>query len=234
LSTRDFSSNPPLAVEAIKLTQAHRKGIIAAVVGAIVLAAIVLGVYAYMQNQNEKAASALGHAISVMSAPVRQPGQPEIPNALSFASQADLTKAALGELEGVADKYPHADAGHYALYLAGGVQAESGDIAGAEKTFQRAGESGGDAGSLAKLALANLYNGQKRDADAVKLYRELADHPTQAVPKTTAQLQLAELYEDRGQKLDAVKIYEQMQKDNSKSQIGQMAQQKITALQGGK
>jgi tetratricopeptide (TPR) repeat protein len=222
-----------VATEAVHWTQAHRTAILAAVGGAVVVAAIIIGVYAYLQKQNQAASVALGQAMHKLNSPVRPAGAPADPNQPSYASVEERDKAAVGAFEGVAAKYPRTDAGFYSLYMAGVVQLDQGDSTGAEKSFQRAiSEGNSNVSSLAKLALANLYVSQKREPDAIKLYKELIEHPTNTVPKATSELELAQLYEDKNQKTDAVKLYEQMQKDNQKNGIGQLAQQKIEQLKG--
>ncbi|HEY0564051.1 MAG TPA: tetratricopeptide repeat protein [Terriglobales bacterium] len=227
----DTAHRQEIAADAIHWTQEHRNAIIFTLVGAIVVALAILGVYAYLQKQNNQAAAALGHAMHVLNSPVRQAGQPVDPNELSFGSAQERDKAALGEFEAIAGKYPRTDAGRYSLYLAGVVQLDSNDAAGAEKSFQRAKDEGNDqVSSLGKLALANLYVSEKRDQDAIKLYNDLIDHPTTAVPKATSELQLAQFYEAKKQNADAVKIYDQMQKDNAKNPIGDLAEKKIAQL----
>jgi predicted negative regulator of RcsB-dependent stress response len=78
--------------------------------------------------------------------------------------------------------------------------------------------------SLAKLALASVYRNQKKDSDAVAVYKDLIDHPTLSVPKTTAQLGLADLYQ-ASEPAEASKLYEQIAKDDAKGPAGQIAAQ---------
>ena len=78
--------------------------------------------------------------------------------------------------------------------------------------------------SLAKLALANLYQQSNRDSQAVVLYKQLIAKPTSTVPAEAAQLQLAGLYE-KTNPAEANKIYAQLK--SSKSAAGQIAAQKL-------
>ncbi len=78
--------------------------------------------------------------------------------------------------------------------------------------------------SLAKLALANLYQQSNRDSQAVVLYKQLIAKPTSTVPADAAQLQLAGLYE-KTNPAEANKIYAQLK--SSKSAAGQIAAQKL-------
>ncbi len=63
--------------------------------------------------------------------------------------------------------------------------------------------------SLAKLALANLYQQLNRSSEAVVLYNQLIAKPTSTVPADAARLQLAALYE-KTNPAEANKIYAQL------------------------
>jgi hypothetical protein len=92
-----------------------------------------------------------------------------------------------------------------------------------------AGVRDADIASLSKLALAALYRDSNREAEAIALYKDLIDHPTNSVPKVTAQLQLAELYSIK-QPAEAKKIYEQIAKENPKSPLAEIATSKSQQL----
>ncbi len=77
------------------------------------------------------------------------------------------------------------------------------------------------------MALASIYRGSNRQADAVKIYKELAEHPSATVSKTTAQLELAEMYEKTDPQ-QATTIYQQLQKENPQSPAAQLAAQKLS------
>ena len=66
---------------------------------------------------------------------------------------------------------------------------------------------------MRKFALASIYRDSQRDSDAIRLYQELIDVNSVAVPKSTAQFELAALYEAKQQPGEAAKVYEQIQKD---------------------
>ena len=66
--------------------------------------------------------------------------------------------------------------------------------------------------------------------EAVALYQELINKPTDSVSKVTAQLQLAEIYQNSNQPLDAKKLYEQIKKDNPGNEAGQLATQKLATM----
>ena len=106
---------------------------------------------------------------------------------------------------------------------------EAGDTGNAEKRLKDIADSGDrERAALAKLALASLCRSNNRDAEAVKLYKDLIDHPTNSVPKVTAQFQLADAYQAK-QPDEAKRIYDELAKDKDPN-IAQLARQKQTAL----
>ena len=110
---------------------------------------------------------------------------------------------------------------------------QMGQTATAEDLLKQSASSwNSDIASLAKLALANLYHGSNRDAQAIEIYQKLADKPTTAVPAGLAQLQLADLYTSQGKKDQARKIYAQIKdKDpkKSKTNTGKVAPSEIAS-----
>ena len=80
------------------------------------------------------------------------------------------------------------------------------------------------------LALAAVYRNTNRVPQAIDLYKQLIDKPTQTVGKTMAPMELAATYESANQPQEAKRIYEQVQKDNPSGQIAQMAMAKLREL----
>ena len=119
-----------------------------------------------------------------------------------------------------------------ARYFAGITLHDMGDNAGAEKALKEVADSSHkEIASLAKLALAGIYHDTNRDPQAIALYKDLADHATASVGKSTAQFLLASLYEESHQPDQARVLYQQMQKESPASPVAQLASQKLRALQ---
>ena len=107
---------------------------------------------------------------------------------------------------------------------------EAGNAADAEKELQEVAGSGrSDLSALGKFALAAVYRNQGKDAQAVALYKDLIDHPTNTVAKSQAQLALASVYEAK-QPQDARTLYQQVQKENPDSPAGQLASTRLSEL----
>ena len=209
----------------------HRNTLVTAAIAVLVVAAIAVGGWYYMSQQNEKAGLEMTQAIRTLQAQIRPAGAPEQPGVPSYNSAKERADAAKKLFQGIVDKYPHTHASDAARYFLGVTSATAGDNGAAESDFKGVISSGSkELASVAKLALASLYGNTNRTKDAVGLYQQLIDKPTTSVSKVTAQLELAELYKNSNQPLDAKRLYEQIKKDNPSTEAGQLATQKLAEL----
>jgi hypothetical protein len=203
----------------------HRAKVIQAAVAAVVLLAMVIaGLVVY--NQRSTAADlAFGQAMDTYNAPLATAGQPPAPGEKTFPTASARATAANQQFVQVANQYGLLAPGKTASYFAGLTAIDMGQP-GAAETYLKKVADGGDAplGSLAKLALANLYQQLNRNSEAVVLYNQLIAKPTTTVPADAARLQLASLYE-KTNPAEANKIYAQLK--SSKSAAGQIATQKL-------
>jgi predicted negative regulator of RcsB-dependent stress response len=218
-------------VDTISWAVQHRSKLIAAAVALAVIAAALLGGWAYVNYRDQQAGQQLAAAIMKYSSPIRPEGTPATPDVPSYGSVQERAKAAAGDFARIADKYSFTSSGTLARYFLGVADRDLGDNAGAEKQLKDVADGRHkEVGSLAKLALASLYQDTNRNSQALALYKDLVDHPTASVGKATAQLQLATLYEQMQQPGEAAKVYQEMQKDNPSGPSGQLASQKLQAL----
>lgn len=227
-----FSKATFEAAEAtVHWSQEHQSKLIAGTIGLVVIVAIVFGGWYYIDQQDEKASLEMSDAVRTMEAQLRPPGTPAQPGFASYESSAERSTAARKQFQAIADKYPQTKSGKMARYFVGVISAQLGDYATAESNLQetaRASNSG--LASLGKLALASLYRAQKKDAQAIDLYKLLIDKPTELVSKASAQLELASLYESEQKPDEAKKIYQDIQKENPKSDAFTIAQRRMTDL----
>jgi hypothetical protein len=203
----------------------HRTKVIQAAVAVVVLLAMVIaGLVVY--NQRSTAADlAFGQAMDTYNAPLATAGQPPAPGEKTFPTASARATAANQQFVQVASQYGLLLPGKTASYFAGLTAIDMGQ-AGAAETYLKKVADGSNAplGSLAKLALANLYQHLNRNSEAVVLYNQLIAKPTTTVPADAARLQLATLYE-KTNPAEANKIYAQLK--SSKSAAGQIAAQKL-------
>lgn len=197
---------------------------------AILLAVIVVAVaLALIANRRSEAASmAFGEAMQIYQSPLTNPAQPPVPGVKMYASAKERAQTANTAFLAVADKYGSTADGKNARYFAGLTYEEAGQTQSAESTLKTVADGWNkDLASLAKLALADLYRQSGRDAQAVDVYQELTDKPTNAVSAGLAQIQLAELYTADGKIDQAHKIYAQLKDKDAKGVAGVIAAQKL-------
>ena len=212
------------AAEAVHWTVAHRKTIISGVIALAVLVAAGIGIFWYRDYRQAAAAQKLGDALVTYNAPVL-PDASQGNQMVSFSSVADRALAAKKQFYAISAEYGSARAGQWAHYFAALCEVDLGNYDVAEGQLKDVAKSRNvEVSSLAKLALASVYRNEKKDSDAVAVYKDLIDHPTLSVPKSTAQLGLADLYQAT-QPAEANKLYEQIAKDDAKGPAAQIAAQ---------
>jgi predicted negative regulator of RcsB-dependent stress response len=212
-------------------TSEHRSKLIAGIVAVIVVLGAVLGTWYYLEQQDGKANVQLSEAVRTLTTQIRPAGTPETPSSPSFASPEERAAAAKKQLQAIVDQYPHTRTADIARYMLGTTAIEIGDNTTAEKQLREVADiHNRNLASLAKLALAGVYGNTNRTKDALDLYKQLIDKPSDTVSKVTAQLQLAELYESSQQAAEAKRMYEQIAKENPKTEAEQIAQTKLQAL----
>jgi len=207
------------------------KLIIAGVVVAVVIAAVIGGWY-YNERQDEKASADFGKALQTFDMPVRPAGMPAQPDSPSFASAKERAIEAHKQFQDLASKYPHTHVADFSRYFMGITSAQLGDNAAAERELKTVADyHNRDLSALAKLALAGVYRYTNRTKDAVDLYKQLMEKPSQTVSKAAAEFQLAETYQTAGMTVDAKKQYEQIQKEApAQSEANQLASSKLQEL----
>jgi tetratricopeptide (TPR) repeat protein len=212
-------------------SQEHQSKIVVGAIGLVIIAAIVFGGWYYIDQQDEKASFEMSDAVRTTEAQLRPPGTPAQPGFPSYESSAERATAARKQFQAIVDKYPQTKSGKMARYFVGVTSAQLGDYSTAEGNLQEAAHaSNSGLASLGKLALASVYRAEKKDAQAIDLYKQLIDKPTELVSKVAAQLELASVYEFEQKPDEAKKIYQDIQKDNPKSDAFTIAQRRLTDL----
>ncbi len=217
--------------ETISWAVERRSKLVAAAVVVVVILAIVGGGWAYINYRDQQARTQLALAIQKYSEPVRPAGAPASPDMPSFGSNEERDKVSNAEFTRIANTYSHTQSAEIARYFAGITARDLGNNVEAEKDLQQVASSRyPEFASLAKMALAAIYHDTNRNLQAVDIYKQLIDHPTVSVGKSTAQLALASLYVSMARPDEARHIYEQMQKETPGSMISQIANQRLQEL----
>ena len=219
------------AENAAHWSEEHKTKLAVIVIAVAVIAAIAFGGWYYVNTQDEKASAGFSTAVRTFETPVRPAGMPAQPGVDSFASTQERNTAARKQFQTIIDQYPHTHTADLARYFVGLIASQLGDNVVAERSLQgAAGSSNGDLAALGKFALASIYRGENKDAQAVDLYKQLIAKPTMVVSKATAQLELAAFYESRKKPDEAKKIYDQVEKENPTTEAASLAQRRAAAL----
>jgi len=217
-----------VAEQTVHWTVEHKNKMIAGAIALVVVVAAALGSWYYLDQQDDKASLDFGKAVRMLDTPVRPAGMPAQPENPSFASAQERATEAHKQFQAIVDKYPHTRSADFSRYFLGVTAASLGDNAAAERQLKAVAEShNSDLSALAKMALASVYRNSNRTKDAVDLYKQLMDKPSETVGKLAAEIQLAETYQAAGMNADAKKQYEQIQKDDPKSPAAQLAGEKL-------
>jgi tetratricopeptide (TPR) repeat protein len=217
------------AEKTVHWTVEHQSKLILAAVVVLVVAAIGVGGWYYMNSLDQKASAEFSVATRTLETPVRPTGMPPQPGFDSFASAKERATAARKQFQAILDKYPHTRTADMARYFVGLTSSQMEDYPSAERDLQDAANaSNQDLAGLGRFALASVYRAENKDAQAIDLYKQLIDKPTMTVSKVTAQLELAQFYQNRQKPDEAKRIYDQIQKENPSSEAASIAQQRVS------
>jgi predicted negative regulator of RcsB-dependent stress response len=217
--------------ETISWAVENRDALIWTVGSVVVAAAIVLGATWCWDYRSERANTALGKAMETYTAQLRAPGAAANPDVVSFESAEQRSRAAEAQFQDVARHYGHTKPGRIARFMAAVTEADLGNTQAAEQELKRvADSSSANLSSEAKMVLAGLYLNANRGPEAVALYRNLIEHPTDMVTKTTAELALGAAYEAMNQRGEATQIYADIIKTSQKTPAANVAQQRLASL----
>ena len=204
----------------------HRAGVLRWVaIGAAVLVVLVSGLI-FWNVRSGAADLALGAAIDVYTNALVQPGETVEP--YTYTTAEARAKEANREFVAVAHDFSWLPQAAKAHYFAGITYKELGQNGPAETELKAAaGSWNRNLANLAKVALAGLYHQTNRDSEAIAIYQDLANHPSDTVSTNTAQLDLADLYSAEGKQDLARALWAKVKDADKDGPAGAIATQKL-------
>lgn len=175
-------------------------------VGAVIVLAILIGIFVSYNRRTEAAAqAALGKAIETASARVTDQPVPAGSTEKVFKTEKERAEAAIAEFQAVADKFgsPVREKAQYFV----AVNKLSIDRAAGIAELENLAKQSGEIGTLSKFALAQAKAGDGKHDEAVALYQELLNSSDPIISKDTINLNLAKVYEKQGKKKEAADLY---------------------------
>jgi hypothetical protein len=167
----------------------HRQTVIRGSIAALVILALGFGLWWYRSSQSEQRQQELAVAMSILDAQVGPPND----LAKTYPSEDAKKDAWMKAVSTVVGKYGGTSEGLIAQYYRGTARAQKDDIPGAQSDLLAVANSGSNVAPLAKIALVNLYLGEKKGVEAQTLLQELIKDPSPLVSKAQAQILQAQV-----------------------------------------
>ena len=197
---------------------------------AVVIALGMFGWKLYKDRQDVRASAALDDAMKAYNAQVRAPGEPVEPGEPNYADDNTRLQDATRKFDEAATKYPRTNAGRLARYYEALSLEEMGRYNQAIESLRKIENSNDQkVADLTRFQMTEVYARTGKPDEAIKLLRQLAEHPTVLVPKPVVLLALAAQLQKTSLK-DAVTIYNQITKDYPGSAASEKAQRVLDEL----
>ncbi len=214
---------------------AHLKEILTVTILVIVVVGSAVGLKYYLNQQEASANIELASALKTFQSYVGSVSADTMgAGADVFLNSTDKYQKARDQFKAIVLKYrmfPRPKAARIAVYHEGICDSLLGNSAAAINTLQEAGrDSDREIAALAQFALAGEFLKTGKKQEAVKIYQNLVEHPSLAVPKASAELALADALKD-SQPAQARQLYGQVQKEfGSDASIAEAVKQQMAEL----
>jgi TolA-binding protein len=223
-----------LARQAREGFETRRRELTGITVAIVVVAAAILGYYAWHEHVESRAHALLAEAMVVQSARVGAPAAPGTAGAgsLSYLTERERAQAALTKFKAAADTYPSTDAGLYARYQEAATWTELGSAGQAINVYQQVIDRAGDGfyGQMARLGLAQAQALDGKYDQAINGFKELAQHKDGPLPVDGILMQLAKTYLDAGKRADAQQTFTRLVEEYPESPFSTDARKALETL----
>ena len=208
----------------------HTTVLAAAILTVVVVAAGYAGWRFYFERKTVQATAALDEATKVYSARIGTVIDPTDPNELLYKDEASRAEAAAQKFSAVADKYPKTNPGRLARYYAALCLEDLGRHNQALEELQKI-SSGSDKElvAMARYQIGLIYSRTGKADEAVKVFRDLADHSTVFVPRPLVLLELASVLR-QNKPQEAASVYEQLKKEFPNTEVSDQADRGLETL----
>lgn len=179
-------------METVDYISHHKSDVMKYVLGGVAVIALIGGIFWYRSYQHDVRQEKLQALLHIHGATVT-PGEAPPFAAKVFKTEAERDAALRTEFSKFATEYSGTDEAVIASYYLGINLAEGGNTAEGEKHLKTAVDSSSPYSALARIALAQIYHAQNKDAEAVKLIDPLIAKPSPLISKEHAMIEKAKL-----------------------------------------
>ena len=184
----------------------------------------------YIDRQTVEASGAFDNAMKAYSGRIGAAPDPAEPNEPVYPDEATRVQDALKKFTSVADKYPSTNPGKLARYYSALCLEDLERHNQALEELKRiSGGSDKELAAMAQYQTAVIYSRTGKPADAIKIFRALADKPSALVPRPLVLLELAGLLR-KSNPQEANTIYQQVKKEFPDTTIADEADRGLELL----
>jgi tetratricopeptide (TPR) repeat protein len=184
----------------------------------------------YIDRQTVEASGAFDNAMKAYSGRIGAAPDPAEPNEPVYPDEATRVQDALKKFTSVADKYPSTNPGKLARYYSAlcleDIERHNQAL---EELKKISGSSDKELAAMAQYQTAVIYSRTGKPADAIKIFRALADKPSALVPRPMVLLELAGLLR-KSNPQEATTIYQQIKKEFPDTTIAEEADRGLELL----
>jgi hypothetical protein len=208
----------------------HTTVLAAAILTVVVVAAVYAGWRFYADRKTVQATAALDDAMKVYSARIGTAADPSDPNEVFYRDEASRAQDCAQKFSAVAARYPKTNPGRMATYYAALCLEDLERHNQALEELQKI-SSGSDKElvGMARYQMGLIYARTGKTDDAIKVFRDLADHSTVFVPRPLVLLELANVLR-QNKPQDAVAVYEQLKKEFPNTPVSDEADRGLETL----
>jgi predicted negative regulator of RcsB-dependent stress response len=205
--------------------------VLAVAVLAVVVAAV--GYFSwrfYNDRQTVQATAALDLATKAYSARIGAAPDPNDPGEAFYPTELARAEDAVRKFSDVAQKYPNTNPGRLAAYYAALCYEDLERHNQALEQLKKI-SSGKDKElvAMAQYQIGVIYERTGKPADAVKVFRDLAEHSSVFVPRPLVLLELAETLRQSNPK-EAADVYTQLKKEFPNTAVSEEADRGLETL----
>jgi predicted negative regulator of RcsB-dependent stress response len=208
----------------------HTTVLAAAFLAVVVVAVGYFSWRFYNDRQTVQATAALDLATKAYSARIGAAPDPNDPGEAFYPTELARAEDAVQKFSAVAEKYPNTNPGRLAAYYAALCYEDLERHNQALEQLKKI-SSGKDKElvAMAQYQIGVIYERTGKPADAVKVFRDLADHPSVFVPRPLVLLELAETLRQSDPK-QAADVYAQLKKEFPNTAVSEEADRGLETL----
>jgi predicted negative regulator of RcsB-dependent stress response len=208
----------------------HTTVLAAAVLAVVVVAVGYFSWRFYNDRQTVQATAALDLATKAYSARIGAAPDPNDPGEAFYPTELARAEDAVQKFSAVAQKYPNTNPGRLAAYYAAICYEDLERHNQALEQLKKI-SSGKDKElvAMAQYQIGVIYERTGKPADAVKVFRDLADHSSVFVPRPLVLLELAETLRQSNPK-EAADVYTQLKKEFPNTAVSEEADRGLETL----